>query len=295
MKKIFEEYPFKQTEASVKDALDVILKSVNEDYTVDNLKKAFSFIDLTSLNSTDTVQKIEGMCGKVNEFPKHYPEMPNVAAICVYPALVETVKKTIAIPNFNIAAVIGGFPASQTFIDVKNYETAMTAEKGATEGDMVISIGTFFTENYVEVFDEVKTLKATLKEKHLKVILETGELVDFDKIWKASVISMEAGADFIKTSTGKTPVAATLEAVYVMSLAIKAFYEKTGKKIGLKPAGGIQNGKQAIQHMAVVRSILGEEWLNPELFRIGASSLANNLLSEIATIEKGEETKVAYF
>lgn len=264
-------------------------------YKTDVLKQIFGFIDLTTLNSTDTTSKVEKMVEKVNKFPTMFTDMPNVAAICVYPALVETVKTNLKDKEQGIASVAAGFPASQTFVDVKTMESAMAVEKGASEVDIVISIGTFLSGAYQTVFDEIKAVKKAIGNAHLKVILESGVLDDPQKIWDASVIAMEAGADFIKTSTGKMDPAATLEAVYVMCMAINEFHKKNNKKIGLKPAGGISTGKQAIEYYAVVDSILGKDWLNSGLFRIGASSLANNLLSEIAALNTGAEVEVNYF
>ncbi|OQY05194.1 MAG: deoxyribose-phosphate aldolase [Bacteroidetes bacterium 4572_117] len=264
-------------------------------YQAEVLKKIFSFIDLTSLNSTDTVSKVRKMVEKVNKFNHVFSDMPNVAAICVYPSLVETVKAKLADPKQGIASVAAGFPSSQTFIAIKTLESAMAVKKGATEVDVVISIGTFLSRDYQTVFDEIKALKKSIGKAHLKVILESGILDDSQKIWDASIIAMEAGADFIKTSTGKMQPAATLEAVYVMSLAINKFYKKTNKKVGLKPAGGISTGSQAIEYYAIVNQLLGEDWLSPGLFRIGASSLANNLLSEIAALDSGSEVAVSYF
>ena len=264
-------------------------------YKTDVLKQIFSFIDLTSLNSTDTTDKIEKMVEKVNTFPDTFTDMPNVAAICVYPALVETVKSNLNDRKLGIASVAAGFPASQTFVDVKTIESAIAVKKGASEVDIVISLGTFLSGDYQTVFNEITAVKKAIGKAHLKVILESGVLGDSQKTWDASIIAMEAGADFIKTSTGKMNPAATLEAVYVMCMAINEFNVKNNKKIGLKPAGGISTGKQAIEYYAVVDAILGKDWLNPQLFRIGASSLANKLLAEIAALDSGAEVKVDYF
>ncbi len=263
-------------------------------YTSETLKKIFSLIDLTSLNSTDTVTKIKAMTEKVNKFPSVFTDMPNVAAICVYPSLVETVKENLK-TEIGLASVAAGFPSSQTFLDVKLVESQAAVLSGASEIDIVISIGKFLSGDYETVFEEIKEIKNVLEDAHLKVILESGILEDPQKIWDASIIAMEAGADFIKTSTGKMQPAATLEAVYVMTEAIKEFHRVNNKKIGLKPAGGISTGKQAIEYYAIVADILGNDWLNNQLFRIGASSLANNLLSEIAALDSGAEVRVNYF
>ncbi len=293
--KFLENYNFSLTSGDIEIKIAKIKAVSNQYYKTEVLKKIFSFIDLTTLNSTDTIGKVEKMVDKVNKFPSSFSDMPNVAAICVYPSLVETVKTKLTEHKLGIASVAAGFPASQTFLEIKTTESKMAVQKGASEVDIVISIGTFLSGDYQTVFDEIKAVKEAIGDAHLKVILESGILDDPQKIWDASIIAMEAGADFIKTSTGKMQPAATLEAVCVMCRAIKAFHEKTGKKIGLKPAGGISTGKEAVDYYAVVNKILGKEWLNSELFRIGASSLANNLLSEIAAMDTGSEVSISYF
>ena len=226
-------------------------------------------------------------CIPLNNFEKDFPGIPNVTAICVYPAMAEYVRKALADPKFNIACVSGGFPASQTFLEVKVAETAMAIKAGATEIDIVLSVGKFLEGNYQECFDEISELKAVCGDKHLKVILETGMLKTAENIWKASILSMAAGCDFIKTSTGKIAVNATPEATFIMCNAIKAWQEKTGVKMGYKPAGGVSTTDEAVQHFTIVKEVLGQEWLNNEYFRFGASRLANNLLSSIV----GKETK----
>jgi len=279
--KILENYTRKFTENEVSDFVNKTLeisKSIRND---DNLKFAFNCIDLTSLNSNDTFKKIEQMTIKVNEFKSHYSEMPNVAAICVYPNFVQTVRKTLKISEINLASVTGGFPSSQTFLEIKTQETRLCVQRGANEVDMVISVGEFLGEDFPYIFHEVKKLKDAASEAHLKVILETGLLNDFSKIYNASIISMSAGADFIKTSTGKEKIGATPESVYIMCVAIKDYFEKTGIKVGLKPAGGIATPEIALHYIAIVKEVLGQEWLNNKLFRIGASSLANKILSEV--------------
>ncbi len=250
----------------------------------ENLKILFSLIDLTTLDVCDTHNKVIGMCSKVNNFTRHFPTLPNVAAICVYPALVPVVKENIKAANINIASVVGGFPASQTFIEIKTAESKMAVEAGATEIDMVISVGKLLEGKKQEVYNEIVEIKQAIGTAHLKVILETGALTS-EQIYIASLMAMEAGTDFIKTSTGKYSPAATPEAVYIMSLAIHEFYKKTSKKVGIKPAGGISTYAEAIQVFAIVKKLLGQEWLNSKLFRIGASRLANNLLREIASLD----------
>ena len=248
-------------------------------------KFLFNCIDLTTLNSTDNDESVMRFTEKVNKFDNDYPDLKNVAAICVYPNFAEVVKDTLEVEGVNIACVSAGFPSSQTFIEVKIAETAMAIMEGADEIDIVISIGTFLSGDYETLCDEIQELKDACKEKHLKVILETGALKSASNIKKASILSMYAGADFIKTSTGKQQPAATPEAAYVMCEAIKEYHEKTGRKIGFKPAGGINTVNDALVYYTIVKEVLGEEWLTNELFRLGTSRLANLLLSDI----KGEE------
>jgi deoxyribose-phosphate aldolase len=224
---------------------------------------------------------------KVNEFEDKYPDLDNVAAICVYPNFAEVVNNTLEADHVNIACVSGGFPSSQTFMEVKVAETAMALHTGADEIDIVIPVGKFLAGDYEGMCDEIEELKATCGEHHLKVILETGALETANNIKKASILSMYSGADFIKTSTGKEKVSATPEAAYVMCQAIKEYYQVSGRKVGFKPAGGINTVKDALVYYTIVKEVLGKEWLTNELFRLGTSRLANLLLSDIL----GEETK----
>lgn len=245
------------------------------------LAACIGHMDLTSLNSTDTKSKIEKMVEKVNNFPVNYPKYPSVAAICVYPNFADVVKKKLNSQDVNIAVVGGVFPSSQSFLEVKIEECRIAVEKGADEVDIVLSLSHFLEGEYELAAKEISSIKKAIAPAHLKVILETGALSTPEAIEKASVLAMEAGADFIKTSTGKMEPAATPEAAIVMCRAIKEYYRKTGKKVGFKPAGGISTPHDAILYYAIVDTILGEEWLNPELFRLGASRLANNLLTEL--------------
>lgn len=284
---LFAQYPFTMTDEQVKaEAQKIIAEHYAENNNVEVWKQCLHQIDLTTLNGDDTTEKVRRMVDRVNSFPEDYPGIPNVAAICVYPAMVETVS-TFLTEEIGIASVSAGFPASQTFIEVKVAESALAVQAGATEIDIVISIGKFLEEQYEEVFDEIREIKDAIRPAHLKVILETGALKSAENIWKASILAMAAGADFIKTSTGKIAVNATVEATYVMTQAIKAWHEKTGEKVCYKPAGGVSTTEEAVQHYTLVKEILGEEWLNNESFRFGASRLANNLLSSIV----GEEVK----
>ena len=245
------------------------------------LAACIGHMDLSSLNSTDTKSKIEKMVEKVNNFPVNYPKYPSVAAICVYPNFAEVVKKKLNSQDVNVAVVGGVFPSSQSFLEVKIEECRIAVEKGADEVDIVLSLSHFLEGEYELAAKEISSIKKAIAPAHLKVILETGALSTPESIEKASVLAMEAGADFIKTSTGKMEPAATPEAAIVMCRAIKEYYRKTGKKVGFKPAGGISTPHDAILYYAIVDTILGEEWLNPELFRLGASRLANNLLTEL--------------
>lgn len=265
----------------------IIENKVAENNTEEVKKLLFNCIDLTTLNSTDSDESVMKFTEKVNKFDDEFPDLKNVAAICVYPNFAEVVKNTLDVDGINIACVSAGFPSSQTFIEVKIAETAMALMEGADEIDIVISIGKFLSGDYETMCEEIQELKDTCKERHLKVILETGALKTASNIKKASILSMYSGADFIKTSTGKQQPAATPEAAYVMCEAIKEYYEKTGNKIGFKPAGGINTVNDALIYYTIVKEILGEEWLNNELFRLGTSRLANLLLSDI----KGEDIK----
>ena len=253
-------------------------------------KRCFGCIDLTSLGATDSRRSIGEFTRKAIELPRHFPEAGSVASICVYPVFVETVGLAAGDSKMAITSVSGGFPSSQTYLEVKMLETAMAIENGADEIDIVISIGEMLDGEYDLAGNEIETLRAEIGDDAiLKVILESGTLSDPELIHKAATIAMEAGADFIKTSTGKNGIAATPEAAVAMCLAIRQFAEKTGRKVGFKAAGGISTAESAALYYSIVEEILGEEWLTPERFRIGASSLANNLLSEI------EGREIEYF
>jgi len=294
MKNILSNYNTNVDEVTVKKAIEEIVRDSEKLYDIENLKKIFSFIDLTTLSTTDTQARGKMFADNVSNFQKQFPDMPNVAAICVYPSLVKTVRENLKVDSVNIASVVGGFPSSQTFIDVKTVETSFAFKEGATEADMVISVGEMLDGNYEQVYDEIVQIKDACGDGHLKVILETGALKNLTNIKIASILSMEAGGDFVKTSTGKMEPAATLEAIYVMAEAVKEFYKRTNKKIGLKPAGGISDSKTALQYINVIKHVLGEEWLTPKLFRIGASSLANRVLTDINKLN-GKNEVISYF
>ena len=245
-------------------------------------------IDLTTLNTTDNDKSVMEFTQHVNRFDEEFPDMKNVAAICVYPCFAEIVKDTLEVEDVKIACVSGGFPSSQTFSEVKIAETAMAILDGADEIDVVISVGKFLAGDYEAMCDELEELKETCKDRHLKVILETGALKTAANIKKASVLAMYSGADFIKTSTGKMQPAATPEAAYVMCQAIKEYYAKTGRRVGFKPAGGLSTVHDALVYYTIVKEVLGDEWLEDNsLFRLGTSRLANLLLSDIL----GKETR----
>ena len=265
----------------------LIEKKVPENNTEEVKKFLFNCIDLTTLNTTDSDESVMRFTEKVNRFDDEFPDLKNVAAICVYPNFAQVVKDTLEVEGINIACVSGGFPSSQTFTEVKIAETAMALADGADEIDIVIPVGAFLSGDYETMCEEIMELKETCKEHHLKVILETGALKTASNIKKASILSMYSGADFIKTSTGKQQPAATPEAAYVMCQAIKEYYEQTGNKVGFKPAGGINTVNDALIYYTIVKEVLGKEWLSNELFRLGTSRLANLPLSEI----KGEELK----
>ena len=264
--------------ANVKKLID---EKVEENNTLDVKKFLFNCIDLTTLKCTDSEESVLKFTEKVNEFEEKFPDLKNVAAICVYPNFAKIVSQSLEVENVGIACVSGGFPSSQTFQEIKVAETAMAIHDGATEIDIVLSVGKFLSQDYEGVCDEIQELKSVCGEKHLKVILETGALKTADNIKKASILSMYSGADFIKTSTGKESPAATPEAAYVMCSTIKEYFQKTGRKVGFKPAGGINTVHDALVYYTIVKELLGEEWLTNELFRLGTSRLANLSLGEI--------------
>ena len=265
----------------------IIEKYVKENDTVEVKKFLFHCIDLTTLKCTDSEPSVMKFTQHVNDCVDAYPELDNVAAICVYPNMAEIVNDTLEADNVKIACVSGGFPSSQTFTEVKVAETAMALHAGADEIDIVISVGKFLSGDYEGMCDEIEELKEVCGDKHLKVILETGALGSASNIKKASILSMYSGADFIKTSTGKENPAATPEAAYAMCQAIKEYFLETGRKVGFKPAGGINTVHDALVYYTIVKEVLGKEWLTNELFRLGTSRLANLLLSDIV----GKETK----
>ena len=273
---------------SVKEAVEKILaEHFAENNNTEVYKFLFNTIDLTTLKSTDSPRSVADFTERVNAFEEEYPELENVAAICVYPNFAQVVRTVLDVSAIKVACVSGGFPSSQTFPEVKVAEVALAVEGGADEIDIVLNVGNFLDGDWEEVCDEIEEIKHACRDAHLKVILESGALKTAENIRAASVLAMYSGADFIKTSTGKEYPGASLEAAYVMCLCIKEYYEKTGRKVGFKPAGGVSTTDEALAYYTIVKHVLGEEWLDNEYFRIGASRLANNLLSDIL----GEETK----
>lgn len=263
-----------QVGGKVKAILD---KQEKANFTPEVLKQIHGFIDLTSLTSIDTKESIWKLVDKVNDFEGTRPDVPNVAAICTYPLFVDTVKQALTAQNVSIASVAAGFPSSQTFIEVKIAETAMAVMQGADEIDVVMNLGYFMEDNFEEIAEELQEIKESCREAKLKVILETGALSTPENIRKAAILALYSGADFIKTSTGKGYPGATPEAVYTMCRVIKTYHSIAGKKIGIKVSGGVRTAEDAVRYYTIVKEVLGNDWLNKDLFRIGASSLVEDI------------------
>ena len=270
-------------------------RSIKNETKMNGLLLALNMIDLTTLEGKDTEGKVKQMCYKALHLHDAYPGLPTVAAVCVYPSMVKTAKKVVEGSGVKVASVATAFPSGQSTLEVKISDTKFAVDQGADEIDMVISRGKFLEGEYNFVYDEIATIKEACGNARLKVILETGELITFDKVRKASDIAMYAGDDFIKTSTGKVPSAANMPVTLVMLQAIKDFYFKTGKMIGMKPAGGISKAKQAIHYLVMLNETLGEDWMNNQWFRFGASSLANDILMQIMKQKTGVYQGKDYF
>lgn len=284
----FEKFDLSQTDEQVSVAVRQLVADNRDKYdNAEVLKQLLSTVELTTLKVTDSQESVLRFTENVNRFADEHPELPPLATICVYPNFAKIVSESLEADGVKVACVVGGFPSSQTFIEIKTAETALAVHDGADECDMVLSVGTFQSGDYETCADEIAEIKAACNEKPLKVILETGALKTAEAIKKASILSMYAGADFIKTSTGKIEVAATLEAAYVMCSAIKEYHALTGQYIGFKAAGGIKTTAEAIDFYTVVRELLGEDYIKQGLFRIGTSRLANLLVSDIL----GEDVK----
>lgn len=272
----------------VKEAVKkLIAEKVPENDTLKVKKFLMGSVELTSLHTTDSEESILALTEKVNHFDETYPDLPHVATICVYPCFAGIVSQSLEVDGVEIACVSGSFPSSQTFQEVKVAETSLAIHDGATEIDIVLPVGKFLSGDYEGVSDDINELKQVCGEHAMKVILETGDLVTASNIKKASILSMYAGADYIKTSTGKEKISATPEAAYVMCQAINEYYDKTGIQIGFKPAGGLNTVMDALIYYTIVKEVLGEKWLTNKWFRLGTSRLANQLLSEVI----GQETK----
>ncbi len=287
--KELEKYAPAHSEAQVAKEVAKIKVAANRNENIDVYKFCYSAIDLTTLSCNDSVESVTAFARKAVEFYEKYPHIPNVASICVYPSFVETVGLAVESTPMRITSVAGGFPASQTFIEVKALEVAMAVENGADEIDVVLNVGKMLTGAYDEAASEVELLRNEAKDVVFKVIIESGALKTPELIRKASLLSMFTGADFVKTSTGKIDVAATPEAAFVMCHAIKDYYNATGRKVGFKAAGGVRTPADAALYYTIVEEVLGKEWLTTDLFRIGASSAANNIISAI------EDKDVKYF
>lgn len=283
-----KKYNLQINDNDVKTAVEkIIAEKVPENDTKEVKKFLMGSVELTSLSTTDSEESILRFTEKVNQFEAAYPDLPHVATICVYPCFAKIVSESLEIEGVEVACVSGSFPSSQALIEVKVAETALAIHDGATEIDIVMSVGKFLSGDYVTLCDEISELKATCGEKKMKVILETGCLKTAENIKKASLLAMYAGADYIKTSTGKLEPAATPEAAYVMCQAIKEYYDETGIQIGFKPAGGMHTVHDALVYYTIVKEVLGEKWLTNQWLRLGTSRLANLLLSEVT----GEEIK----
>ena len=276
------------TDEEVKAAVkQIITEKVHENDTTEVKRFLMGSVELTTLKTTDSDESVLAFTERVNQFENEYPDLPHVATICVYPRFAKVVSETLEVEGVEIACVSGSFPSSQALIEVKTVETALALKDGATEIDMVQSVGAFLAGDYETVCDEIQQMKETCGEHKLKVILETGCLKTAANIKTASILAMYAGADYIKTSTGKLEPAATPEAAYVMCQAIKEYYDETGIQIGFKPAGGLNSVMDALIYYTIVKEVLGEKWLTNQWFRMGTSRLANMLLSEVT----GEEVK----
>ena len=284
-----KKYNLEVDDAQVKAAvMKIIAEKVPQNDTPEVKKFLFGSIELTTLKTTDSDESVLAFTERVNQFDAQYPDLPHVATICVYPCFAKVVSETLEVEGVEVACVSGSFPSSQALIEVKVAETALAVKDGATEIDIVMPVGKFLSGDYESVCDDIAELKQTCGDDvAMKVILETGCLGTASNIKKASILSMYAGADYIKTSTGKEKVSATPEAAYVMCQAIKEYYDETGIQIGFKPAGGINSVTDALTYYTIVKEVLGEKWLTNKWFRMGTSRLANLLLSEIV----GEETK----
>lgn len=282
----FAKYNLCLNDEEVHAAVSRLLEQKKSQYdTAEVRRELLGTVELTTLKVTDSQESVLQFTERVNHFADEHPDLPHLATVCVYPNFAKIVSESLEAEGVEVACVSGGFPSAQTFIEIKTTETALAVHDGATEIDMVLSVGTFLSGDYETCADEIAEIKAACSDRPLKVILETGALQTASHIKRASVLSMYAGADFIKTSTGKIEPAATPEAAYVMCQAIKEYYNETGIRIGFKAAGGVSTVDDALTYYTIVRELLGKEWLDENLFRIGTSRLANLLVSEILGTE----------
>lgn len=273
--------PAKSDQEITEEVKNIMRVHEQENFNVEVLKSLHGCIDLTTLSTLDTKEGIWKMVNSINDFEGVRPDVPNVAAICTYPIFTETVKQALTAQDVKIAAVVGGFPAGQTFGEVKIAETALAVMNGAEEIDTTLNLGMLLEENYLELAEDIQEMKASGHDATLKVILETGALKNSHDIHKAAIFSIYSGADFIKTSSGKEFPGASLEAVYTMCQVVKRYQELTGKQIGIKVSGGVRKAEDAVKYYTLVKTILGQDWLDKKYFRIGASNLANDILSRI--------------
>jgi deoxyribose-phosphate aldolase len=276
-------------------AIDLSRRSIKRDAKLFALDLAVRMMDLTTLEGADTPGKVAALASKAVRPDPADASVPSVAAVCVYPNLVQTARERVGDSGVKVASVATAFPSGQSPIDLKVAEARRVVELGADEVDMVIDRGAFLAGRYAKVYDEIVQIKEAVGDTHLKVILETGELGTYDNVRRASLLAIAAGADFIKTSTGKLPSAATLPVTLVMLEAIRDVFEETGRRVGMKPAGGIRNAKQAVQTLVIVHETLGDDWLTPDLFRFGASSLLNDVLMQIRKEKTGRYQSPDYF
>ena len=274
----------------IKKELEKISEKIPGLRTPEVYAKIFNCIDLTTLNTTDSQDSVTGFVQRVNDFDNEYPQYPNVAAICVFSNFAGVVRSALEVSGVKIAVVAGGFPSGQTFSEIKVADTALAVSEGADEVDVVMNLGMLRDHNYEELCDELIEVKHAAKDAHMKVIIESGALREPEQIRDASLLAMYSDADFIKTSTGKVYEGASPEAAYVMCRCIREYFEKTGRKVGFKAAGGVRSAEEALLYYAIVKEVLGEEWLDNSLFRIGASSLANSMLAKML-----DEAEVKYF
>lgn len=270
-------------------------RSIKKESKIEALKLTLSMIDLTTLEGQDTPGKVRQLCQKALHLHDSLPGLPHVAAVCVYPTMVGVAKRAVDGTDINVASVATAFPSGMSALSIKLDDTRMAVDEGADEIDMVISRGAFLRGEHAHVFDEIAAVKEACGDAHLKVILETGELGTLDRVRRASILAMHAGADFIKTSTGKIQPAATMQVTLVMLQAIKDFYRETGRMVGMKPAGGISKSKLALHYLVMLRETLGNAWMTPEWFRFGASSLANDVLMQLQKQSTGVYQSADYF